>query len=103
MKQRRFLHLSVEIRISGGRLNGERAIRTQKGATILKEPCAGGLVPKCFSISIVKKESKTCQKKLTIILADTCAGNGGSAGLPRLLRYNGVKRLPLQGLESLVR
>jgi hypothetical protein len=62
MKQRRFLH--VEIRISGGRLNGERAIRTQKGATILKEPCAGGLVPKCFSISIVKKESKTCQKNL---------------------------------------
>ena len=79
MRKRRFWHLSLEIRISGG------------------------LVPNCFSISIVKKESKTCQKKLTIILADTCAGNGGSAGLPRLLRYNGVKRLLLRGLESLVR
>ena len=61
-------------------LNGERAIRTQKGATILKEPCAGGLIPKCFLISIVKKESKTYQENLKIILADTCAGNGGSAG-----------------------
>lgn len=64
---------------------------------------SGVCVPKCFSKSIVKKESKTCQKKLKIVLADTCAGNGGSAGLPRLLRYNGVKRLPLRGLESLVR
>jgi hypothetical protein len=103
MKKPGFWLSSPEIRISGGRLNGERAIRIQKGATsilwrgeqrlsdgqipcrhagrqqnckvnwadshlhgafLLKERCAGGLVPKCFSISIVKKESKTCQKNL---------------------------------------
>jgi hypothetical protein len=119
MRKPGFWLLSLEIRISGGRLNGERAIRTHKGATsilqrdeqrlsagqipgrhegrplngkvnsayshlhgafLLKKPCAGGLVPKCFLISIVKKESKTCQKKLKIILADTCAGTAARRG-----------------------
>jgi len=50
-----------------------------------------------------EEREQNVSEKFEIILADTCAGNGGSAGLPCLLRYNGVKRLPLRGLESLVR
>jgi hypothetical protein len=41
---------------------------------------SGGLVPNCFSISIVKKESKTCQKNLKIILATLAPGTAARRG-----------------------